>query len=94
MGSRGPQPSARREKAEHIGLKVPAEMKQQLIVVVNLRKAANPTLLLSCGLSEYIRELLAAHLAEVLGAAETKDAGERGTGASRTSAGNTPARRR
>ena len=65
MGSRGPQPTGRREKAEHIGLKVPSEMKQRLIAVVNRKKAAEPTLPLSYGLSEYIRELLAAHLAEV-----------------------------
>jgi hypothetical protein len=54
--ARPPQPRLRPP------LKMPATMKGRLIRLVNRRKLDDPSLPLNWGLSEYIREVLAAHL--------------------------------
>jgi hypothetical protein len=56
MGKRGPKPSS--EEIEQVGVKMPTVLKQRLIRAMTLRKAADPTLPLRWGLSDYIREAL------------------------------------
>lgn len=62
MGKRGPKPSSETERLEHVGVKMPAEVKQRLVRAVMSRKAADPTLPIRWGLSDYIREILIEHL--------------------------------
>lgn len=64
MGKRGPKPGDGQNTAQ-VSVKMPDAMKQQLARVVNIRRAAEPSLPLSYGLSEYIREILAEHLAKM-----------------------------
>jgi hypothetical protein len=62
MGKRGPKPSAEAERLEHVGVKMPPAVKQRLVRAVMKRKAADPSLPIRWGLSDYIREIVIEHL--------------------------------
>jgi hypothetical protein len=62
MGKRGPQPKEEAEKMVPVGLKMPSKMKHQLAREVARRRMEDPSLPLTWGLSEYLREIVAAHL--------------------------------
>lgn len=62
MGARGPKPGFGVNAAQ-VNLKLPTAMKEALARRVALRRLRDPSLPLTWGVSDYLRQLIAAHLA-------------------------------